>query len=472
MIRLFQQFIPRRKLLLIASEGLLLMAVVFLGTSLPFLATEEVTQSSWDEIFKGLLSAFTVAVLCQVSLSYNDLYDWRVSQNRLDLPNRLLHASGFSFIALAVIVFIFPQLFQFPGMPDLSGQTWKLVLILVLAFAAIYYWRMGFHWFFYKWGFGEKIVILGSGRQAQNLYTEIQEHPEVGYEIVGYLGPRSVDFQAPWLGEAQDLRSRSSAHSVARVIVALEDRRGRLPVDALLACRLAGIKVEEHTALLERLHGKMDLDSIRPSYLIFTDGFVKSRLSLAFKRSADVIGALAGIVLTSPLMILTAIAIKLDSKGPIFLHQKRVGLDGIDFTLYKFRSMRADAESQSGPVWANKADDRVTRVGRIIRTTRIDEIPQMWNIFKGQMSFVGPRPERPFFVEQLRKEIPFYAERLTVRPGLTGWAQIKYPYGASIEDSKEKLAYDLYYIKNISLLFDISILLRTVRVILFRHGAR
>ncbi len=472
MIKLFQQFIPRRKLLLIASEGILLMLVVFLGTSLPFLATQHVSEANPHEILKGLLSAFTVAVLCQVSLSYNDLYDWRVSQNRLDLPNRLLHAAGFAFIALAVIVFIFPQLFQFPGMPDLSGQTWKLVLILVLAFAAIYYWRMGFHWFFYKWGFGEKIVILGSGPHARNLHREIERHPEVGFEVVGYMGPQSPEFQAPWLGEAEHLRSRSIEYSVARVIVALEDRRGKIPVDALLACRLAGIKVEEHTSLLERLHAKMDLASIRPSYLIFTDGFAKSRLTLAIKRALDVIGALVGLSLTSPLMILTAILVKLDSKGPIFLHQKRVGLDGIDFTLYKFRSMRSDAESQTGPVWANKADDRITRVGRIIRASRIDEIPQMWNILKGQMSFVGPRPERPFFVEQLRKEIPFYAERLTVRPGLTGWAQIKYPYGASIEDSKEKLAYDLYYIKNISLLFDISILLRTVRVILFRQGAR
>jgi len=472
MIRLFQQFIPRRKLLLIASEGILLMLVVFLGTSLPFLATHHLSDASWPQILKGLLSAFTVAVLCQVSLSYNDLYDWRVSQNRLDLPNRLLHASGFAFIALAVIVFLFPQLFQFPGMPDLSGQTWKLVLILVLAFAAIYYWRMGFHWFFYKWGFGEKIVILGSGPHAQHLYSELQRHPEVGFEVVGYMGPRSEDFAAPWLGESGDLRGRSHEHTVARVIVALEDRRGKIPVDDLLACRLAGIKVEEHTSVLERLHAKMDLASIRPSYLIFTDGFAKSRLTLAIKRTADVLGGVVGLAVTSPVMVLTAIAIKLDSKGPIFLHQKRVGLDGIPFTLYKFRSMRSDAESQTGPVWANKADDRITRVGRFIRTTRIDEIPQMWNILRGEMSFVGPRPERPFFVEQLRKEIPFYAERLSVRPGLTGWAQIKYPYGASIEDSKEKLAYDLYYIKNISLLFDLSILLRTVRVILFRQGAR
>ncbi|MEZ5989129.1 MAG: sugar transferase [Planctomycetota bacterium] len=474
MIRLFQQFIPKRKLLLIASEGFLLMTAVFFGTSLPFFATQPLGDADLTAILEGLLSAFTVAALCQVALSYNDLYDWRVSQNRSDLPTRLLHASGFSFIALAVLVFFFPALFRFPGLPDLSGQTWKLVVILMAAFVGLYYWRLGFHWFFFKWGAGEPIVILGSGRHARGLIKEIQDHPETGFEVAGYFGPRSddPDLHVPWLGPAGELRQKAIDLRASRVIVALEDRRGAIPVDGLLSCRLAGMRVEEHTALLEKLHGKLDLDSIRPSYLIFSEGFRKSRLVLTAKRTADVLMSLTGLVVGAPVMVLVALAIRLESRGPILFRQRRVGLDGREFTCLKFRSMRHDAEDSSGPVWAGKTDDRVTRVGRVLRATRLDEWPQFWNILIGEMSFVGPRPERPFFVERLRSEIPYYAERLSVRPGLTGWAQINFPYGASIEDQREKLAYDLYYIKNISLLFDLTIMFKTVRVILFQEGAR
>ncbi|MFQ5506963.1 MAG: TIGR03013 family XrtA/PEP-CTERM system glycosyltransferase [Planctomycetota bacterium] len=475
MIRLFQQFVPKRKLLLIASEGALLMGAVLVGTSLPGLSTRSLADAGMGELIKGLLSAFTVAILCQVSLSYNDLYDWRVSQNRADLPNRLTHAAGFSFIALAVIVFFLPQLFYFPSLPDLRGQTWKLVLVLVLSFSLIYFWRIGFHWFFYKWGFGERILMLGTGTQARQLCSEIRDHPETGYEIVGFLGPsppngKTRDWEAPYLGTSDQLPDLALKDRVSRVIVALEDRRGSLPVEELLGCRLAGIRVEEREALYEKIHGKISLDSLRPSYLIFSSGFRKSRLDLGAKRSVDIVIATAGLLVGWPLMLIVAVAVKLNSRGPVLLGQRRVGLDGREFDLLKFRSMHAGAEERSGPVWALTTDDRITLVGRFIRATRLDELPQLWNILRGDMSFVGPRPERPFFVEQLRNELPYYMERLTVRPGLTGWAQIKYAYGASVADSRQKLQYDLYYIKNMSPLFDLSILLRTIKVILFGQG--
>jgi len=349
--------------------------------------------------------------------------------------------------------------------------------VLMLSFVLLFFWRVGFHWFFFKWGFGEKILMLGTGDQARQLTNAINEHPETGFEVIGFLGPSapngtSKEWEAPYLGTADQLPDLAIQNRVSRVVVAIEDRRGALPVDQLLSCRMAGLLVEEREALYEKIHGRISIESLRPSYLIFSPGFRKSRLELGCKRTVDIIGALIGLLVGWPLLLLIAIAIKLDSKGPVLLRQRRVGLDGQEFDLLKFRSMRVDAEEHSGPVWALHTDDRVTRVGRFLRASRLDELPQIWNILLGSMSFVGPRPERPFFVEQLRKEIPYYMERLTMRPGLTGWAQIKYPYGASVDDARQKLMYDLYYVKNMSLLFDVSILLRTIKVMLFSRGAR
>ena len=458
--------------MLIASECLLLTSAILVGTSLPGVARDAVWSAETMDVVRGILSALTIAILCQVSLSYNDLYDWRVSRNRLDLPNRLLHAAGFSLIALAVIVFFLPELFFFPGLRDLGGQTWKLVVVLALSFVLIYWWRLGFHWFFFKWGLGEKMLLLGTGKQAMQLCEEIRERQDVGLEVVGIFGQEPENKKAwkvPYLGSADKLAEYAIEERISRVVVALEQRRGNLPVQQLLACRLAGVLVEEREALYEKLHGKISIDSLRPSYLIFSSGFRKSRLVLGAKRTFDIILSLLGLVITAPLMLLVALLIKIDSKGPVFFRQKRVGLDGKEFLLLKFRSMREDAEKHSGPVWAGADDDRITRVGRIIRKTRFDELPQMLQILSGEMSWVGPRPERPFFVEQLSDEIPYYMERLTVRPGLTGWAQIRYPYGASVEDAKHKLEYDLFYIKNMSLLFDLTILLQTTKVVLFQH---
>lgn len=474
MIRVFQQFIPLRKLLLVASETVLLTAGLMVGTSLPGFAVRPFEGATGGDFWRGILSALTIAVLCQVSISYNDLYDWRISRNRLDLPNRLLHAAGFSLITLSVIVFFFPSLFFFPSIPTLQGQTWKLVAVLAGCFIVLYWWRVGFHWFFYKWARSEKLIILGTGDLARDLIDEIKERGDVGYEVVGCVGRKKPPegFPATWLGGPDALPQFAIEQRISRVIVALEQRRGELPVQELLQCRLAGMRVEERDYLYERLHGRIGLESLRPSYLIFGSGFRKSRLVLGAKRVFDILLALVGLVIAAPFMIVIAIIVKLDSKGPVFFQQTRSGLDGQDFTLLKFRSMREDAEKQSGPVWAQKQDDRITRPGKILRATRLDELPQMFNILLGDMSWVGPRPERPFFVKQLSTEIPYYMERLTVRPGLTGWAQIKYPYGASIEDARRKLEFDLYYIKNMGLLFDLTILLRTVKVVLFQRGSR
>ena len=254
--------------------------------------------------------------------------------------------------------------------------------------------------------------------------------------------------------------------------MALEERRGTLPITQLLAARMQGIQVEEREAMFERVAGKMAIESLRPSYLIFGSGFNKPPVAIAIKRLADIALSSVGFLLAAPVMGLVAILVKLSSRGPALFRQTRVGQDGKNFVINKFRTMRIDAEDDSGPVWASLEDPRVTKVGRWLRLTRLDEIPQLYNVLAGHMSFVGPRPERPFFVEELSQNIEFYPLRLTVKPGVTGWAQVNMAYAASIEDTMEKLRYDLYYIKNISSLFDLNIILRTVGVILFGKGAR
>ena len=254
------------------------------------------------------------------------------------------------------------------------------------------------------------------------------------------------------------------------VVVALDDRRRHLPTEALLRCRLAGVSVQEREALYEHITGKIAVEAMRPSYLIFNEGFGSSLPAEIAKRTLDIVLSTIGLLLTWPLMILTAIAVRLDSPGPILFTQERVGRDGVSFTLYKFRSMRSDAETATGPVWATEDDPRITRVGRFLRKSRLDELPQLFNVLAGDMSLVGPRPERPVFVEDLAKKIPYYNQRHIVKPGVTGWAQNNYRYGSTIEDALQKLQYDLFYIKNMSLLFDLSILFTTIKTVVLRKG--
>ena len=286
--------------------------------------------------------------------------------------------------------------------------------------------------------------------------TEIESESESKARIIGDYG---------------QISSICKEGNVDRIIVALDERRGKFPVEELLYCRLKGIRVDDGMAFTEDLSGKLAVENLHTSSLIYSNGFRRSAIFRSVKRWFDVFLSIFGLILSLPISIGVAIAIKLDSKGPVLYRQKRVGEDGRVFKLLKFRSMQMDAE-ENGPVWANSVDSRVTRIGRIIRKLRLDEMPQMVNVVKGEMSFVGPRPERPFFVDQLKKEIPYYTQRHSVKPGITGWAQIKYPYGASKEDALEKLKFDLYYIKHMSLLFDLIVILETIKTVLLGRGAR
>lgn len=479
MITLAEQMVPRRKLLLLFSETLLFVAVIIIGTSVPPLSTNSflLFVPSLD-LWRGLMTSLTIAIICQASLSYNELYDWKVSQNRASLVNRLMHSYGYALVLIGFLAMYAGSLFYLPGIRDLNGETWKLILLVGFAFVLVFIYRHAFHWFFYKWRFGERVIVLGSSPEALSLSRMIQENPMAGFEVlgiieeVGQLPLETRESDPLVIGTLQDLQATCRDEGISRVIVALKERRGKFPDDTLLKCRMDGVIIEEKDAMYERLTGKLAVESMRPSYLIYGRGFVKAPLTLALKRVLDILASLVGVVLSFPLCIVTILAIKCSSRGPIFFMQERIGQDGEPFRLIKFRTMRQDAEAKSGPVWAAENDDRVTPIGRFLRLTRIDEIPQFFNILSGQMSFVGPRPERKHFVDQLKQDIPFYPLRHTVKPGLTGWAQVCHPYGASIEDAQEKLRFDLYYIKNMTLLFDLNIILRTVAVIMRGSGAR
>jgi sugar transferase (PEP-CTERM system associated) len=304
---------------------------------------------------------------------------------------------------------------------------------------------------------------------------QLGDKPESGFAIVGFLGMnegKPVVEEAIPRGAIHNLSRFVENLGVSEVVLALEERRNSLPLKDLLRIKTAGVHVNDFSSFLERETGRVDLDTLNPSWLIFSDGFSSGRMvSSALKRVFDVVASALLLAFTAPIILLFAIIVKLDSKGPAFFRQTRVGLYGQDFNLIKLRSMRIDAEA-NGAQFAQKDDPRVTRVGRFIRKVRIDELPQAWSVLKGEMSFVGPRPERPEFVSGLEEQLPYYGERHMVKPGITGWAQINYPYGASLEDSRHKLEYDLYYAKNYTPFLDLLIMLQTIRVVLWHEGAR
>jgi sugar transferase (PEP-CTERM system associated) len=341
---------------------------------------------------------------------------------------------------------------------------------LVILTVALIGWRLAFTWLVRLPILVERVYVLGTGERAQRLVQGLRQNPEIGVEI------------ASWTGKMEGAITRESvaAHllevvhkqKVHRVIVAMPDRRGTIPMQELLDLRMHGIKIEEATSWLEKISGKIEVENLYPSWLVFGEGFRRSNVFILIRRALSVIISLVGLILALPLIPLIMLAIRFDSLGPVFYTQTRVGKNGRAFKVVKFRTMRQDAEAASGPKWAGDHDPRVTRVGQYLRSSRLDEVPQLWCVLKGDMAFVGPRPERPEFIELLSKEIPYYGVRHMVRPGLTGWAQVKYKYGSTVEDAREKLQYDLFYIKNASIGLDLLIMFQTVKTVLLRRGAQ
>jgi sugar transferase (PEP-CTERM system associated) len=440
--------------------------IVLISGSMALAASLHGAFSVTDDAGAMLSKIAIVTALCQLCFYYNDLYDLTVVHSNRELVVRLLQAAGAATIVLAFACVIVPTLILDPG---------TFVTALGVFVVAVLTWRITFNHLARDPHLEERVLIVGTGKTARVLAQQIGTNQDFAYRLVGFVDEREQSTfvrRHDILGAADDIDRIVASRHVDRIVVGLSDRRGRLPIEALLRAKLSGVRVEDATTTYERLTGKILIDDLKPSWLIFSDGFRASRLTRFVKRMLDLSCSIILAIGTAPLMLLTAVAIRLDSVGPALYSQARVGENGRVFKIYKFRSMRSDAEKAGTPVWARDKDDRITRVGRFIRKTRLDELPQLWNVMRGDMSFVGPRPERPFFVEQLAGEIPFYLQRHAVRPGLTGWAQVKYQYGSTVEDAMEKLRYDLYYIKHLSIFFDLTIAIDTVKVILFGKGAK
>jgi sugar transferase (PEP-CTERM system associated) len=453
-----------RTLLLIVAEALLIFFAM---------VTSAYLRLGWVDAYYelnqrfGFLKAAVATLFCLIAFYLYDLYDFVVMHDRRELVLRLIQALGLAWVALAIVMYLVPTL--------VIGRGVTLIA-LPMALALMVTWRVAAHWLLGHPKVGEKILIVGSGESAVEIAREILGRRDAGYRIVGFVDSNAALvgqslINPRVLGTTSQMAEITRREGVDRVVVALGERRGQFPVRELLDMSLSGdVAIEECASFYERLTGRVSLDMMRPSWLIFSGRGRQNRLSGAVRTAAHRGVALAGALLSLPIALLTALLIKLDSSGPVLYRQERVGKSGRTFSIMKFRSMRTDAE-RDGPVWASKdGDARTTRVGRVIRKVRVDEIPQFWNILKGEMNFVGPRPERPHFVKQLAEEVPFYEQRHLIPPGLTGWAQIKYPYGASIEDARQKLQYDLYYVKNQSILLDAVIMFETVKTILFGRG--
>ncbi|HKZ33573.1 MAG TPA: TIGR03013 family XrtA/PEP-CTERM system glycosyltransferase [Vicinamibacteria bacterium] len=411
--------------------------------------------------------ALVCVVAVQLTLYYAELYEYR-SRRRIELFQQLGQCVAIAAVALAFVFF---------AIPGLQVGRGIFFLFILFAWSGLLLWRLLLLW---AWGtlgaFGDRVLILGTGVLAQKVAREMLKRAPIGYRVLGFLTEHAGEVGRTLvipdvLGTLADLPRLSESLDATLIVVAQEDRRKQLPMDLLLRCRMAGVRVVEAANLFEDLSGRIPLRDLRPSWLIFSGGFHKPRVLKSTKRVSEAVVAFGLLLVTAPLAALTAFCVRLSSPGPVLYRQTRVGLDGKNFELLKWRTMRADAEKTSGPVWATGDNDpRVTKLGRLMRKTRLDEVPQLWNVLRGDMSFVGPRPERPHFVQQLREVIPYYDERHSVRPGITGWAQVKFPYGSTLEDAEEKLEYDVFYVKHMSLLLDAAILLETVKVMLLGRG--
>jgi len=462
-IRLFKVYYPLRTLLLLGGEVLIASLSFLVGT---MLAGSDLSLSMRlnNELFieGGLVKILAITGFVLLLSHGFDLYDSGRLSSGWDQAFRMLLVLGCLAFTLAAADSVYRHLL--PGQPFMPGAVSGLVVLTFMLFG----WRFVHAWLMRQSFFRERVYVLGTGERALRLLDGLRRRTELGVDVVGWTG--NMDGELTVETVASHLRTARD-NGVHRVIVALPDRRGTLPVMELLNLRLHGVKVEEATSWLERISGRIEVEQLNPSWLIFADGF-RFREGLSFLRHVfSMVVAFIALVLTLPLFPFIMLAVWLDSPGPVFYKQKRVGR-GSDFYCYKFRTMRKDAEADTGATWATDDDPRITRVGRFLRSSRLDEIPQLWCVLKGDMSFVGPRPERPEFVDYLTREIPYYGVRHAVRPGITGWAQVQYKYGNTLEDAREKLQYDLFYIKNASIGLDFWIMFQTIKIVLLGRGAQ
>ncbi|HXP80477.1 MAG TPA: TIGR03013 family XrtA/PEP-CTERM system glycosyltransferase [Verrucomicrobiae bacterium] len=474
MIRLLHAYFPTRTLFLGVSEACLI-SLAFLAATVARLGADGA-----GFVFNyqhGSLKILVVSVAIVICMYYFDLYETSVLANHREVIVRIVETLGTVYCLSVLLYYLYPPLELGRGI-FVIGLVFTAMLLLL--------WRMLFSKINSVPELSDRALIFGEGPLAELLESEFESRTELGIRVVGRFLPsnngngnhhrrsKPAEFEVdPTSTQVSDDLSRTVKQLRAtRVVVAMGDRRGKLPVDVLLSLKCRGLQVQDGVEVYEAITGKVPIESIRLGWLLFSPGCHSSRFHLAYKRAASIVVSIIGLLLTLPLLPFIFLAIKLTSAGPVLYRQKRVGRDGIVFNCFKFRTMRADAEADTGATWALDDDPRITRIGKFLRLSRMDEIPQLWNVLRGDMSLVGPRPERPEFVDTLRKEIPYYHLRHTVRPGITGWAQVRYKYGSSVENSREKLRYDLFYIKNMSAGLDLLVFLHTIKIILLGRGAR
>ena len=413
--------------------------------------------------------ALVITFFCQSCMYLLDLYNFKHSQTWGEMLFALAIAIGFVCIGIGLLSFAIPKF-------GVAGKMYYLSILIASFFLLV--WRLAFELYITRFAAQENILIVGTGEVARQVVEEIKRRKRLGFHLVGFINIppaksiRSGGGVGEVLGDPSQMDRIIEQHGIDKIVVAITERRGEYPVKEMLALRVNGCQVLEWPGFFEKLSGRIPIDSLAPSFFIFNEGFRKSRFLLSIRRVVSAIVAAVLLVLLLPVFLVVAVLIKLDSPGPVIYSQIRVGQNGKRIRIYKFRSMRNDAEQNGDAVWAVENDPRITRVGGFLRKSRMDEFPQLFNVMIGELDFVGPRPERPEFVEKLQDQIPYYALRHTVKPGITGWAQVMFHYGSSIDESKEKLQYDLFYIKNMSLKLDLLILFHTVKIVLLGRGAR
>ena len=462
MIRIFSHYIPIRTLALVSLETVVLVLSIYFGLAVSFLPFDHAIQGPGLSVTpKVMLLAFCIVT----TMTAMGLYDTGVREDMGATVLRVLIAFAVG-LAVASLAFML--------VPELSVGPNALMTTFAVALFGSAVTRTLFVSWITPHAFQKRVLVLGTGSRAASVDELVKDKGGL-IKIVGYLPIRSSQDHVDAtriLSNQESLLECVKRHQATEIVIAVRDRRGGvLPVQELLECRLRGVEITDLASFFERERCQLHLESLNMSWMIFGAGFRQGFVRETVKRFFDVMTSAVLVLVTLPIMILTALCIYLEDRGPVFYRQERVGQGGRVFTIFKFRSMRDDAEKDGVPRWAARNDSRVTRIGRFIRLTRIDEIPQIINVLKGQMSFIGPRPERPFFVDRLKDLIPYYLERHRVKPGISGWAQLNYPYGASDEDAKEKFQYDLYYIKNYSLFLDLIVLVQTARVVLWPSGA-
>ena len=465
MITLENRFFPLRSAVCFFVEGgIILVSVLASFYILQSGGVDGTTLKHHDAFLRGAVVAF----FCQTCMYLLDMYDLKISQSWGELFFSLLFAVGFVCIGIGCVTYVVPEL-------GVEGKMYYLTILFVAAFLML--WRIAFDLYLTRVAPKESILIIGTGRLARTVGDEVRRSERLGFQLAGYVDGGAGNTVRDVVGDDvigsyADLQDIVRRKGIRKVVVAINERRGGYPVEDLLNLRVKGCQVLEWSDFFEKLSGTIAIDNLAPSYFIFQEGFRKSRFLLYSRRIVSLLVSFFLLVPLLPILLVVAVLIKLDSPGPVFYTQDRVGIGGRFFRIMKFRSMRQDAEGESGPRWASKNDPRITRFGKFLRKSRLDEVPQLFNVLKGDLNLVGPRPERPVFVEELTKAIPYYSIRHTVRPGLTGWAQVMFMYCGTLEESKEKLQYDLFYIKNMSVKLDLLILFKTIKIVLLGRGAR